>query len=562
MFANRFIRLLASAALPLLAVPVAHAYGEPVTSFQSQSFPGWSCSYSSTLRPDNTLFGQVTVRGANPYQYSIAKFRPDGSIDTSWGDHGVANNPWQGGSMYPLADGSILLSASGGFRRFTPSGTIDMSYGTNGLSDWPFNGIGIASVDVLPDGTVYMLGTQDVSVAPKAVVARLDSHGHFDASFGTNGFVSVSVPAFPHVYAWSVFSDGSIEVASYPDYQPSIQPVLHRSAGADAAGRLVPHSGIAGWIEPTVGLDAAGYVYFVQPVSGTSGSGIRLLRFTPAGAADSAFANAFIPVQGAVVGLTTEFYVQALWHSVDGSWSVVASSDQYTGGWAHINSDGRARVVRFLADGTPDASFAQGAVLAPELRKFNRSLSGDLVSLSSAYGPNCGESRLKGDPPAENTMVEYYAPALDHYFMTLEGPEAVGLDTTLAGNGWKRTGLSFGAWMLSDLPNTKKLCRFYGDLQAGPNSHFYTPEGSECDGLKALADRTPIGQAAWRYEGLVGNVALPQDGACANNLTPVYRLYNNRAMQNDTNHRFTADGVMHAAMEGWADEGVAFYSPS
>ena len=41
---------------------------------------------------------------------------------------------------------------------------------------------------------------------------------------------------------------------------------------------------------------------------------------------------------------------------------------------------------------------------------------------------------------------------------------------------------------------------------------------------------------------------------------PVYRLYNNRAQFNDTNHRFTTDFENVAPLQraGWTYEGVAF----
>ena len=51
-------------------------------------------------------------------------------------------------------------------------------------------------------------------------------------------------------------------------------------------------------------------------------------------------------------------------------------------------------------------------------------------------------------------------------------------------------------------------------------------------------------------------VALPDTttGACPTGLTPVYRVFNNRA---DANHRYTTSAVIRAQMEaaGWMREG-------
>jgi len=164
------------------------------------------------------------------------------------------------------------------------------------------------------------------------------------------------------------------------------------------------------------------------------------------------------------------------------------------------------------------------------------------------------------------TIVEYYADGTDHYFVTAAADEIAQLDSGSA--GWKRTGLSFKAWTrASDAPPAAQpVCRFYS---RGVNSHFYTGDASECQGLRSLeasqrAEATTKGQSflGWQYEGVVFYALRPSNGQCPGGTTPVYRMYNNRAQENDTNHRFTSDGPMHAAMQGWVDEGVAFCSPS
>jgi hypothetical protein len=171
---------------------------------------------------------------------------------------------------------------------------------------------------------------------------------------------------------------------------------------------------------------------------------------------------------------------------------------------------------------------------------------------------------LSDEARVEAVMVEYYHPGGDHYFMTLEGFESALLDANVATMGWLRTGQTFGAWAAFQLPGTKRLCRFYGDLSAGPNSHFYTPEGSECDGLRTQAAAIPIGQAAWRFEEYAASVADAVDGKCPANLTPVYRVYNDANRRGTTsNHRYMTDPSIYDQMigKGWLAEGVRFCVP-
>ena len=91
----------------------------------------------------------------------------------------------------------------------------------------------------------------------------------------------------------------------------------------------------------------------------------------------------------------------------------------------------------------------------------------------------------------------------------------------------------------------------------------------------AVAGWTGLTTTAWRgvargvwtsvREDHVGLIAagvafyalLPQFDKCPYDLKPVWRAYNGRAAQMDSNHRFTTDAGQRAAMgESWLDEGA------
>jgi hypothetical protein len=217
--------------------------------------------------------------------------------------------------------------------------------------------------------------------------------------------------------------------------------------------------------------------------------------------------------------------------------------------------------VRIDFDYSPDTtmpSFATVAMpaLAPGVRHVE------------AYGhiPNValtGRS-IDGDFTVDGvtTAVEYYADSLDHYFITAWPDEIAVLD---AGTAFKRTGERFKTWLhSSDAPEyAVPVCRFYA---SGPNSHFYTADPAECQYLKSLqqkqaADAAAKGQpfAGWQFEAIAFFAIAPQDGACPAGTQPIYRAYNGRAAENDSNHRFMARKVIRDAMlESWHDEGIAF----
>lgn len=166
------------------------------------------------------------------------------------------------------------------------------------------------------------------------------------------------------------------------------------------------------------------------------------------------------------------------------------------------------------------------------------------------------------------TVVEYYAESTDHYFMTA-APGDIALLDSGAMNGWKRTGQQFKAWLrMGDAPpEAKPVCRFYAK---GPNSHFYTGNAADCEFLKGLeAKQRAEAQAAgkpflgWGFENIAFYALVPVNGQCPAGTSPVYRAYNNRWAQNDSNHRFMVDPKQRVAMAmSWIDEGAAFCSPS
>ena len=147
--------------------------------------------------------------------------------------------------------------------------------------------------------------------------------------------------------------------------------------------------------------------------------------------------------------------------------------------------------------------------------------------------------------------VEYYHPMLDHYFVTALPDEIAQLD---AGRfpGWQRTSQTLkvfdpGATVAGALP----VCRFYGNSNAGLDSHFYSASPAECSEVS-----TRFGDSWLAETDNAFGVWLPdpQTGQCPAGSEPVYRSWNNRS---DSNHRFTSDPVIHRSMitRGYIAEG-------
>jgi len=161
-------------------------------------------------------------------------------------------------------------------------------------------------------------------------------------------------------------------------------------------------------------------------------------------------------------------------------------------------------------------------------------------------------------PPAPNTVVEFYNTILDHYFITADANEVTAIDNGSAGPGWSRTGDTFKAG------GDSFVCRFYGSVSPGPNSHFYTADAGECAFLKQLQSTTPATEKRWNFESNDFSTTPAVNHDCPAGLLPVYRAYNNGFARNiDSNHRITSNAAAIQAVvtRGWNDEGVVMCAP-
>lgn len=152
-----------------------------------------------------------------------------------------------------------------------------------------------------------------------------------------------------------------------------------------------------------------------------------------------------------------------------------------------------------------------------------------------------------------------------HYFYSSDPDEQAAVDRGAAG-AFFRTGRQFLTG------GSTPVCRFYGSMSPGPNSHFFTVDAAECSGLRAAqVTPTPTTVQQWNFEGLSYSTTPATVGpngvrSCPSNTAPLYRAYNNAYPLSgpknpwDSNHRFTPQlsDVAQMVALGWRDEGIVF----
>ena len=155
--------------------------------------------------------GKIVVvgRGSGPHSdypgFALARWNSDGTLDTSFGvdgkvrTHFSANSSDNASGVAIQADGKIVVVGVAGsgpdkhpvfaLARYNSDGTLDASFGVNGkvMTDFTPRGDGAAGVAIQADGKIVVVG--GAAGWGKFALARYNSDGTLDASFGVDGKV-------------------------------------------------------------------------------------------------------------------------------------------------------------------------------------------------------------------------------------------------------------------------------------------------------------------------------------------------------------------------------------
>ncbi len=578
----------AFALLAATALNPAFAYGEVDRTYQPEGLAGTSCSNLDVqaVVDDGGIYTLFTRPANGGLQDGIVRHRADGSIDKGWGTGGEVSAPYTTQRLLPAADGGLYVIGNvigSQIWRYQRNGTLDPSYGSGGISDVIYprgTFVGITAI-LQSDGSVVTLSYTDSA----RVFTRTNPRGIRDTGFGLDGSFSIpftTVPKDIFLYAWSVESDGSLQLAWYrrePDVQ-LVQLEIRRfrkdlstaDPNFDSGGRLVPRRGVGDWLSPFAKVQADGALLLATAdclgTTTCSEPVVAVRRYNTAGMLDPRFGTngkTVFQLLGNERDSRNYATPTALWLGPDGKMTVLMRAQWQFGSFG-IGSTG-ILAYRLNTDGTLDASFQNGkGIPNRQDETFLQLDDGRLLQGKSAID-GCAPTKFLTDTPrTAAVIVEYYSQKLDHYFMTAHEHEMDILDRG-APTDWKRTGHVFGAFDIkSPMPGTSPVCRFYGGANGGPNSHFYSAEKFECDILATIEAQTPADKPAWRFEREAFRITEPVDGNCPPNLTPLYRLYNRAGepgRDRDPNHRYTTDINIHAEMQaqGWVSEGVHMCMP-
>ena len=570
---------------PRISATFPASQREAFTDLQSQPDGGLLTLGTSSVQTTATVLTKFTAAGAVDSTYAAGA----GRVEVPWEKVAFPTDAATV-RMVKANDGSATLLTSryrcvnnggctreGSLIRYLPTGVPDSGFGNAGVLMLPsFAGAGseVFYDNYFPgfvddDGTTTILRLSDTAGSVQRVQPlRYGRNGAPLAGF--NGAAQSAVLASGPIKARLVkLPDGRLQatlVHSGGDFRLSVS-TLRWLADGSVDPRLPNPSRIDLTIADLHGgasdLDVVVTPEGYSVVAIWQASQRIILRLDPNGLQDPTFGNAGTTRIDGVVGFPgldfSRIRIRAALQS-DGK-IVLAYS-------VNLNAGTAVAVGRLDANGVPDTTFTTDQRFDSLFSLAGVDTASNIVRLPDGRLLVAGTSgnrglflRLKGEQsttPLAQNVVEFYNTALRHYFITASANEATAIDHGSAGAGWQRTGIGFLAWTPAGaVPDAARpVCRFYGTPGRGPNSHFYTANNSECAAVK--------NDPGWTYEGIAFYVLSPNGEQCPGNLQPVYRAYNNRFAQNDSNHRYAVDvsALQPLVSQGWTIEGVVFCVPT
>ena len=166
--------------------------------------------------------GKIVVAGSVDGAFALARYDPDGSLDTSFGSSGLVTTSFAegdawGNALAIQANGLIVVGGSAGGKfalvRYTIDGLLDSSFGSGGqLTTWFAGGRAWATaVTIQTDGKIVAAGGD----GRKFALARYETNGALDNRFGGDGKVRTDFgpQAKDYVIGATLQSDGKIVAA-------------------------------------------------------------------------------------------------------------------------------------------------------------------------------------------------------------------------------------------------------------------------------------------------------------------------------------------------------------
>jgi uncharacterized delta-60 repeat protein len=170
--------------------PTFGSNGESLTDFGADAD-----GYALALEPDGKIVvtGRIFGNFNGYFNWIIARFNSNGSLDTTFGSGGRTITDFgsfdAATAVAIQTDGKIVVAGEAdsnfGIARYNPDGTLDSTFGAGGKNVSYFLSGPATAMAIQSDGKIVVVGG-----GFSYGVARYNSNGTFDSSFGVDGKVT------------------------------------------------------------------------------------------------------------------------------------------------------------------------------------------------------------------------------------------------------------------------------------------------------------------------------------------------------------------------------------
>ena len=365
--------------------------------------------------------GKIVVAGSSSgsgnNDFVLTRYNQDGTLDTMFGSGGKVVTDFGGNdsahALLVQPDGKLVTAGAGSsgadfaLARYNTSGTLDTSFGTGGKVTTNFGATDSANALVIQtDGKLVAAGASGSDFA----LSRYNADGTLDTSFGTGGKITTDFGAADSANALVIQADGKLVAAGASGSDFAL-------ARYNANGTLDTFFGTGGKVITNIGADdsvnalvlqtdgeliAAGSSAF-NPVCFTfpcpSYGYFALARYTPAGTLDPSFGNS-----GQV---TTDIGGHAYGYAI----TIQADGKILVGGASQGSSNLDFTLARYLPSGPLDSTFgtAGKVVTSSSGNDYVRgiALQGDGKIVAAGFSDASGSNeflmaRYLNNPPNDN----------------------------------------------------------------------------------------------------------------------------------------------------------------
>lgn len=306
------------------------------------------------------------------YDFALARYNPNDSIDMTFGTNGKVTTDFNSGSndyitsMDQQNDSKIIVvgytELNGAYdlalARYNFAGAIDLTFGNNGKVITDINSLSMDKPHALKlqsDGKILVAGTTKSGNNLDFVVVRYTKTGTLDSSFGTNGKVitDIGTNSSDEAYSMQIQNDGKILLGGISNLNgsPDFTLVRYTSTGA-----LDANFGTNGKV--VTNINSNDYAYAMEILNdgkilmaGTSNvmgsNDYVLMRYTSTGAIDASFGNnGMVAVD---IGINTNDSADSLTIKSDGT--ILLS------GYTRINGKYNTTIVQLTSSGSLDPQF-------------------------------------------------------------------------------------------------------------------------------------------------------------------------------------------------------------